>query len=72
MRKEWAVSCRGTCCSEDVDRDVICQVSNSFYQNSTLQKSHPPHNTTTVFGTEQKALSSNYFVIGLVVSLYGR
>ena len=72
MRKEWAVSCQGTCCSEDLDRDVICQVSNSFYQNSTLQKSHPPHNTTTVFGTEQKALSSNYFVIGLVVSLYGR
>ena len=72
MRKEWAVSCQGTCCSEDLDRDVICQVSNSFYQNSTLKKSHPPHNTTTVFGTEQKRLSTNYFVIGLVVSLYGR
>ena len=49
MRKEWAVSCQGTCCSEDLDRDVICQVSNSFYQNSTAKKSHPPYNTTTVF-----------------------
>ena len=74
MRKEWAVSCQGTCCSEDLDRDVICQVSNSFYQNSTLLRKATLQicNTTTVFGTEQKRLSANYFVIGLVVSLYGR
>ena len=74
MRKEWAVSCQGTCCSEDLDRDVICQVSNSFYQNSTLLRKATLQicNSTTVFGTEQKRLSANYFVIVLVVSLCGR
>ena len=38
MRKEWAVSCQGTCCSEDLDRDVICQVSNSFIRTRLLRK----------------------------------
>ena len=72
MRKEWAVSCQGTCCSEDLDRDVICQVSNSFIRTRLLRKATLHITLQQFFCTKQRRLFANYFVIGLVVSLYGR